>query len=95
SMNYIRRLPINIVKMDRSFVMDLETDPDSRLVAKAIITLAHDLGMKVVAEGVETKYQLDFLKETQCDEMQGYLFSKAVPSHEIESMLDTGFKLEF
>ncbi|MDH5638946.1 MAG: EAL domain-containing protein, partial [Nitrospinota bacterium] len=95
SMNYIRRLPINIVKIDRSFVMDLESDQDSRLVAKAIITLAHDLGMKVVAEGVETKFQLDFLRQTHCDEMQGYLFSKAVPSDEIESMLDTGFKLEF
>ncbi|MDH5510339.1 MAG: PAS domain S-box protein [Nitrospinota bacterium] len=95
SMDYIRRLPINIVKIDRSFVMDLESDQDSRLVAKAIITLAHDLGMKVVAEGVETKYQLDFLRQTHCDEMQGFLFSKAVPSDEIESMLDTGFELEF
>ncbi|MDH4183761.1 MAG: EAL domain-containing protein, partial [Nitrospinota bacterium] len=94
SMNYIRRLPINILKMDRSFVMDLEPEEDSRLVASAIISLAHGLGMKVVAEGVETEFQLKFLRDAGCDEMQGYLFSKAVSQEEFENLISTGARLK-
>jgi diguanylate cyclase (GGDEF)-like protein/PAS domain S-box-containing protein len=94
SMNYIRRLPINIVKMDRSFIMDLEPDHDSRLVAQSIISLAHGLGKKVVAEGVETEYQLGFLREAKCDEMQGWLFSKAVSAEEFEKLIDAGARLK-
>jgi diguanylate cyclase (GGDEF)-like protein len=79
SLSYLKRLPIDTVKLDRSFVTGATTDPDDAALVMAIVTLAHNLRLTVIAEGVETAEQLSFLRLLRCDEGQGYLFSKPVP----------------
>ena len=76
SLAYLRKLPAEELKIDRSFVMDLETSADARAVVDAVIHLAHALGLKVVAEGVETERQREVLTQLGCDELQGFLFAK-------------------
>ena len=83
SLSYLRRLPARQLKIDRSFVMDLETSSDARAIVSAVVHLAHDLGLGVVAEGVETAGQRDVLAGLDCDELQGYLFAKPMPAHEV------------
>ena len=82
SLSYLRRLPLNALKIDGSFVRDIQATggSDDGILAKAIISLGHSLRLKVVAEGVETQAQCDFLKQSDCDEMQGYFYSKPVPA---------------
>ena len=75
------------MKIDRSFVRDLTTDPDDAAIVGAIINMAHDMGMKVIAEGVETEQQLEYLRRLRCNEIQGFLFSQALPEDEIEELL--------
>jgi len=87
SLNYLRRLPLDSLKIDRSFVMNLSTNPSDAAIVKAIIVLAHSLNLKVVAEGVETEQQLAFLRESECDEIQGYLLSRPLPVGEISKVL--------
>lgn len=86
SLSYLKRLPITTVKIDRSFVSDLDVDDHSRTIVSAIITLAHSLGFDVTAEGVETKEQLALLKEYGCDTYQGFLFSKPWPAAAFEEI---------
>lgn len=86
SLSYLRILPLDKLKIDKSFVDDLVVDRASASVAKTIIDMAHNLRFKVIAEGVETEAQKEFLTENCCDEMQGYLFSKPVSPEAIEAL---------
>jgi diguanylate cyclase (GGDEF)-like protein/PAS domain S-box-containing protein len=95
SLNYLKRFAIDRLKIDQSFVHDVTHDANSASIALAIISLAHNLKLSVIAEGVETEAQLNFLRRRDCDEMQGYFFSKPVPAAEFEKMLCEQRKLTF
>jgi diguanylate cyclase (GGDEF)-like protein/PAS domain S-box-containing protein len=84
SLSYLKRLPIDTLKIDRSFVQDIATDADSAAIAGAIISMAKSLKQKVVAEGVETQDQFDFLREQGCDQIQGFFFSEPLASQDFE-----------
>jgi diguanylate cyclase (GGDEF)-like protein len=79
SINYLKRFPIDRLKVDRSFIMDIPGDKDDVAITGAVIAMAHSLGLSVVAEGVETEEQLEFLKRNGCEEVQGYYYSKPLP----------------
>ncbi len=85
SLSYLARLPINVLKIDRSFINDMDGSPEGLALVSTIISLAHSLGHKVVAEGVETAEQARLLRLLRCDEMQGFHFGKPVPSGTFES----------
>ena len=87
SLGYLSRFPIDQLKIDRSFVTDIVSDPSSAIIATSVIVLAHRMGIEVVAEGVETEPQLGYLRKNRCDKMQGYLFSKAVPADEFSELV--------
>lgn len=87
SMSYLRRFPVDKLKIDRTFIKEIVTRPDDASIVRAIVSLAHSLRLKVVAEGVETEEQLEFLKALGCDQYQGYLFSPAVPPTEFAQLL--------
>ena len=92
SLAYLKTLPIQVLKIDKSFIMNLETDEDNAAISKATIALAHSLGYKVVAEGVETDFHEKFLTKHKCDVLQGYFYSRPIPSKELEEFIKS-FKM--
>jgi diguanylate cyclase (GGDEF)-like protein len=87
SMSYLRRLPIDKLKIDRVFIDEIVSRPEDASIVRAIVSLAHSLRLKVVAEGVETPAQLEFLKTAGCDEYQGYHFSRPLPAADFERLI--------
>jgi PAS domain S-box-containing protein/diguanylate cyclase (GGDEF)-like protein len=92
NLNYLKRFPVDRLKLDRSFVHELETDPDDLAIARAVIAMAHGLRLSVVAEGVETAGQLELLAGLGCDLVQGWLFSPAVPAAQFAALLTAGLQ---
>ena len=93
SLSYLKNFPISRLKIDRAFVRDITTNPDDAAIARIIIDIAHSLKLAVIAEGVETRAQMQFLSFNNCVEMQGYLFSRPVPAKEFTELLRNGIKL--
>jgi EAL domain-containing protein (putative c-di-GMP-specific phosphodiesterase class I) len=87
SLAYLKRFPAHTLKIDRSFVKGLPDDRDDCAITQAVIAMAHSLSMEVVAEGVETESQLNFLRRLGCDQAQGFLLGRPVPAHEIATRL--------
>jgi diguanylate cyclase len=88
SLYRLKTLPIDLLKIDRSFVRDIMTDPNDAILTNAIIGLAHDLRLKVIAEGAETGEQMIFLRERGCDLAQGYYLSRPLPAGELTELLE-------
>jgi len=95
SLSYLRQLPINKLKIDQSFISDVTTNPDAAAITSAIIGMAKSLKLRALAEGVETKEQLNFLRSQECDEIQGFYFSEALPPEECAQLLreDEAFEM--
>ena len=87
SLSYLKRFPIDRLKMDQTFVRDLVSDADDRAIATAIVTLGHSLGMRVIAEGVETDAQMNILRDMGCDEVQGYYLGRPIAADEMTRAL--------
>ena len=87
SLNYLRKLPIDELKIDRSFIMEVSERADSRAIVSSIVVLAQNLNLSTVAEGVEKKEDLKFLQTIGCDQYQGYFYSRPVPANELFNML--------
>lgn len=87
SLSSLRRLPLDQLKIDQSFVNDILRDPDDAVIVKTIIAMANSLGIEVIAEGVETEAQREFLEQNDCSLCQGYLFSEPVPIGLFEQLL--------
>jgi len=93
SLRYLKRFPIDVLKIDQTFVRDLTSDISDAAITVAMITMAHSLELKVIAEGVETEEQLEFLRSHRCNEIQGYLFSRPVPAEAFTKVLQEGRSL--
>ncbi|MEL7480865.1 MAG: EAL domain-containing protein [Pseudomonadota bacterium] len=88
SLSYLKRFPLSRLKVDRSFIHDLESDENDRTITKTVVQLGENLGLKVIAEGVETDGQRAWLESMGCEEVQGYLYAKPMPSNQIEDYLE-------
>ncbi len=93
SLSYLKRFPIDLLKIDKSFVQDVPDDPDDACIITAIVGLSQNLGMKVIAEGVETEKQLAFLRAIRCEQMQGFFFSRPLPTRRTLELFDSGKRL--
>ena len=93
SLNYLKRFPFDTLKIDQSFIRNVQADSKSAAITIAIIEMAHSLNLKVIAEGVETEGELEFLRRHNCDGVQGYLFSRPLPVDEFQKLLFSGKRL--
>ncbi|RFP16731.1 EAL domain-containing protein [Duganella sp. BJB488] len=93
SLAYLQRFPIDKLKIDIAFVRDITTNPNDAAIAQAIISMAHSLKLRVIAEGVETRAQLEYLRRSRCDEIQGFLFSRPVAPAEMAALVQAGHSL--
>ena len=87
SINSLKHLPFSTLKIDRSLILDIDTNPDASAIVKSIIDMAHSLKIKVIAEGVETQEQLELLRSYRCDYIQGYLLYRPMKAEEITNVL--------
>ncbi|MEC4717754.1 EAL domain-containing protein [Noviherbaspirillum sp. CPCC 100848] len=94
SLSYLKQFPIDVLKVDQSFVRDITTDADNAMIVMSVISLAHNLRLQVIAEGVETVEQFNYLKENKCDQVQGYYFSKPLPADKFERFLQQDLPAE-
>jgi EAL domain-containing protein (putative c-di-GMP-specific phosphodiesterase class I) len=92
SLSYLRKFPVDILKIDQSFVRQISASEEDRAIVTAVIGLAHNLRLRVIAEGVETQDELAFLRDCQCDEVQGYYFSRPLPADAFAELLRTGIQ---
>ncbi|MBF0291402.1 MAG: EAL domain-containing protein [Nitrospinae bacterium] len=90
SLSYLMQFPISSLKIDKSFIRNLSTEPKALTIAKAIVSMAHGIGVKTVAEGVETQDQLAYLRDMGCDQIQGYIFSRPLPEDEMADLITAG-----
>lgn len=89
SLSYLSQFPLHTLKIDRSFIQNLERDPQQQIIVCSIIALAHSLQLKVTAEGIETQEQLDFLRDLNCEEGQGYFLSRPLPVDQIQALISS------
>jgi EAL domain-containing protein (putative c-di-GMP-specific phosphodiesterase class I) len=94
SLSYLNRFPFDTLKIDQAFVRNLPLDSKNVAITTAMIDMAHNLNLKVVAEGVETEKELAFLRKNQCDQMQGYYFSRPLRTSDFEKLLFSGQRLK-
>ena len=85
SLAYLKRFPLDMLKIDRSFIRNLETDPGNRVIVKTIIDLGHNLNLKLIAEGVENAEQQEALRELKCEYVQGFFFQKPLPAEDFKN----------
>jgi diguanylate cyclase (GGDEF)-like protein/PAS domain S-box-containing protein len=90
SLSYLKKLPIDRLKIDKSFIRDIAQDPDDRAIISAVTSMARQMGIRTVAEGVETEEQLAFLRQSECDEAQGFLFSRPVAAGKFRELIEAG-----
>jgi EAL domain-containing protein (putative c-di-GMP-specific phosphodiesterase class I) len=94
SLSYLQNFPFDVLKIDRCFVQNIEQNPKNAVITSALIKMAHQLNLKVVAEGVETKAELKFLASQHCDEIQGYFFSPPIPVDKFEQLIQENKQLD-
>ena len=87
SLSYLRRFPIDTLKIDRSFILEIDTNKEDAEIVAAIVAMAHTLGLRVIVEGVETEAQLKVIVAKHCDIVQGFVFSRPLPASEIPALL--------
>jgi EAL domain-containing protein (putative c-di-GMP-specific phosphodiesterase class I) len=89
SLSYLKCFKIHKIKIDQSFVRNLAETPEDQAIINAVIDLSHNLGFQIIAEGVETSWQLEYLRKQDCDEVQGYFFSKPLPAEQFVAFVET------